>query len=121
MNLPSLAQSRRADQLRLTAQVLCVLQYLTPLIIISWVYSRMAHRLWGSRAPGNAEDSRDATLLKNKKKVGGLKAVPCAACSQHGCSFSTKYSLLQMLSKLVQFHLLSEVQSPCLEINPSRV
>lgn len=56
-----------------------MLQYLTPLIIISWVYSRMAHRLWGSRAPGNAEDSRDATLLKNKKKVravvGGMETV----------------------------------------------
>ncbi|XP_052133365.1 RYamide receptor-like [Frankliniella occidentalis] len=50
--------------------ILVVVQYLTPLIIISLVYTRMAHRLWGSRAPGNAEDSRDATLLKNKKKVG---------------------------------------------------
>ncbi|KAJ1528496.1 hypothetical protein ONE63_006903 [Megalurothrips usitatus] len=49
--------------------VLVVVQYLTPLIIITLVYTRMAHRLWGSRAPGNAEDSRDATLLKNKKKV----------------------------------------------------
>ncbi|KAE8751552.1 Leucokinin Receptor 2, partial [Frankliniella occidentalis] len=48
--------------------ILVVVQYLTPLIIISLVYTRMAHRLWGSRAPGNAEDSRDATLLKNKKK-----------------------------------------------------
>jgi len=25
--------------------------------------------LWGSRAPGNAQDSRDAALLRNKKKV----------------------------------------------------
>jgi hypothetical protein len=29
----------------------------------------MAVRLWGSRAPGNAQDSRDANLMKNKKKV----------------------------------------------------
>lgn len=49
--------------------VLVVVQYLTPLVIITLVYSRMAHRLWGSRAPGNAEDSRDANLLRNKKKV----------------------------------------------------
>ena len=29
----------------------------------------MTIRLWGTRAPGNAQDSRDITLLKNKKKV----------------------------------------------------
>ncbi|XP_023289371.1 RYamide receptor [Orussus abietinus] len=45
------------------------LQYLTPLSVISCVYARMALRLWGSRAPGNAQDSRDANLMKNKKKV----------------------------------------------------
>ncbi|XP_063984009.1 neuromedin-K receptor isoform X1 [Diachasmimorpha longicaudata] len=45
------------------------LQYLTPLTIISCVYARMALKLWGSRAPGNAQDSRDANLMKNKKKV----------------------------------------------------
>ncbi|XP_067000819.2 RYamide receptor-like [Anabrus simplex] len=49
--------------------VLVVLQYVTPLCIISVVYVRMALRLWGSRAPGNAEDSRDAALMRNKKKV----------------------------------------------------
>ncbi|KAJ4429490.1 hypothetical protein ANN_21659 [Periplaneta americana] len=45
-----------------------LVQYLTPLCIISCVYARMAFRLWGSRAPGNAQDSRDANLMKNKKK-----------------------------------------------------
>ncbi|KAG7208497.1 hypothetical protein KM043_014721 [Ampulex compressa] len=45
------------------------LQYLTPLSIISCVYARMAFKLWGSKAPGNAEGSRDANLMKNKKKV----------------------------------------------------
>lgn len=30
---------------------------------------RMALRLWGSHAPGNAQDSRDANLMRNKKKV----------------------------------------------------
>lgn len=49
--------------------VLVLVQYLTPLCIISFVYARMALRLWGSRAPGNAQDSRDANLMKNKKKV----------------------------------------------------
>ncbi|KAG8042693.1 hypothetical protein G9C98_005328 [Cotesia typhae] len=45
------------------------LQYLTPLSIISCVYTRMALKLWGNKAPGNAQDSRDANLMKNKKKV----------------------------------------------------
>ncbi|XP_034945758.1 RYamide receptor-like [Chelonus insularis] len=45
------------------------LQYLTPLSIISCVYTRMAFRLWGNKTPGNAQDSRDANLMKNKKKV----------------------------------------------------
>lgn len=29
----------------------------------------MAVKLWGSKTPGNAQDLRDITLLKNKKKV----------------------------------------------------
>ncbi|XP_035735400.1 neuropeptide Y receptor type 1-like isoform X1 [Vespa mandarinia] len=49
--------------------LLVFLQYMTPLSIISVVYARMARTLWGSRAPGNAEDSRDAAFMKNKKKV----------------------------------------------------
>jgi leucokinin receptor len=50
--------------------VLLVLQYLIPLCVISCVYIRMALTLWGSKTPGNAQSSRDATLMKNKKKVG---------------------------------------------------
>lgn len=30
---------------------------------------QMAIKLWGSKTPGNAENSRDLNLLKNKKKV----------------------------------------------------
>lgn len=49
--------------------VLWVLQYFTPLCIITFVYARMALRLWGSRTPGTAHDTRDATIMRNKKKV----------------------------------------------------
>lgn len=31
----------------------------------------MAIRLWGSKTPGNAQNSRDITLLRNKKRVSG--------------------------------------------------
>ncbi|XP_052133320.1 tachykinin-like peptides receptor 99D [Frankliniella occidentalis] len=49
--------------------VLWVLQYLMPLCIITFVYARMGLRLWGSTTPGTAQDSRDANIMKNKKKV----------------------------------------------------
>lgn len=51
--------------------ILClvIIQYLLPLIIITGAYIRMAAQLWGATAPGNKEESRDAVVLRNKKKV----------------------------------------------------
>jgi leucokinin receptor len=49
--------------------ILCFVQYVVPLSVISFVYIQMALRLWGSKTPGNAQNARDITLLKNKKKV----------------------------------------------------
>ncbi|KZC10314.1 Tachykinin-like peptides receptor 99D [Dufourea novaeangliae] len=49
--------------------LLVFLQYLTPLSIISCMYARIALKLWGNKAPGNAEGSRDANLMKNKMRV----------------------------------------------------
>lgn len=49
--------------------LLATFQYIMPLLIISVLYTRIARTLWGSKAPGNAQDSRDATFMKNKKKV----------------------------------------------------
>ncbi|KAL1131496.1 hypothetical protein AAG570_011113 [Ranatra chinensis] len=49
--------------------VLVSLQYVIPLCVVSCAYVRMALKLWGSKAPGNAQDSRDANLMRNKKKV----------------------------------------------------
>ncbi|KAH8278300.1 hypothetical protein KR044_010356, partial [Drosophila immigrans] len=57
------------EQLRMFRYALVFVQYLVPFCVISFVYIQMAVRLWGTRAPGNAQDSRDITLLKNKKKV----------------------------------------------------
>ncbi|XP_017892140.2 neuropeptide Y receptor type 2-like, partial [Ceratina calcarata] len=45
------------------SMLLAFLQYLTPLSIIFCVYTRMALKLWGNRAPGNAEDFRDANFM----------------------------------------------------------
>ncbi|KAL7019195.1 hypothetical protein ACKWTF_011042 [Chironomus riparius] len=49
--------------------VLVLVQYIIPVCVISFVYIQMAIKLWGSKTPGNAENSRDLNLLKNKKKV----------------------------------------------------
>ncbi|XP_059478219.1 neuromedin-K receptor-like [Neocloeon triangulifer] len=57
------------EQMTLYRRVLVALQYFVPLCVISAVYVRMGLRLWGSRAPGNAENTRDANLLRNKKRV----------------------------------------------------
>ncbi|KAH8407836.1 hypothetical protein KR215_005789 [Drosophila sulfurigaster] len=57
------------EQLKVYRYALVFVQYLVPFCVISFVYIQMAVRLWGTRAPGNAQDSRDITLLKNKKKV----------------------------------------------------
>lgn len=45
------------------------LQYFIPFGVISFVYIQMAIRLWGSKTPGNAQDTRDITLMRNKKRV----------------------------------------------------
>ncbi|XP_055841687.1 neuropeptide Y receptor type 2 [Episyrphus balteatus] len=57
------------DQLQSYRYSLVFVQYLVPFCVISFVYIQMAVKLWGTHAPGNAQDSRDITLLRNKKKV----------------------------------------------------
>ncbi|XP_066980691.1 substance-K receptor-like [Macrobrachium rosenbergii] len=51
------------------SHVVVCLQYFLPLGIISFAYIRMGWELWCSQVPGNAEDARDAHVLRNKKKV----------------------------------------------------
>lgn len=57
------------SEMLLYRYILTLVQYFVPLCVISFVYIQMALRLWGSKTPGNAQDSRDITMLKNKKKV----------------------------------------------------
>ncbi|XP_071439980.1 uncharacterized protein [Hetaerina americana] len=49
--------------------ILVAVQYVVPLTVISVVYARMVHRLWGARAPGNAQSARDANLTRNRRRV----------------------------------------------------
>lgn len=59
--------------------ILVFVQYVIPFCVISFVYVQMAVKLWGSKTPGNAQNERDKTMLKNKKKVSNKipKAVLC--------------------------------------------
>lgn len=49
--------------------ILVSLQYFIPLVVISYAYCKMGIRLRNTTTPGNAEDNRDATVTRNKKKV----------------------------------------------------
>ncbi|XP_055627554.1 neuropeptide Y receptor type 1 [Toxorhynchites rutilus septentrionalis] len=57
------------SEMLLYRYILTLVQYFIPLCVISFVYIQMAFRLWGSRMPGNAQDVRDNTVLRNKKRV----------------------------------------------------
>ncbi|GBP88435.1 RNA-directed DNA polymerase from mobile element jockey [Eumeta japonica] len=48
--------------------LLFLFQYLTPLCVITCAYTHMAFKLWVTRAPGNAQELRDAAHMKNKKR-----------------------------------------------------
>ncbi|KAJ0179877.1 hypothetical protein K1T71_004468 [Dendrolimus kikuchii] len=49
--------------------LLYIFQYIIPLFVITFAYAHMAMKLWGARAPGNAQETRDANHMRNKKKV----------------------------------------------------
>ena len=44
-------------------------QYLLPLGVICYAYSRVIHRIWLNEAPGTAMDARDQLRNRNKRKV----------------------------------------------------
>jgi len=44
-------------------------QYLLPLSVICYAYSRVIHRIWLNEAPGTAMDGRDQLRNRNKRKV----------------------------------------------------
>ncbi|XP_064620038.1 neuropeptide Y receptor type 2-like isoform X1 [Lineus longissimus] len=48
---------------------LVVLQYILPLSVILCAYIRVGCRVWGSKSPGFAVDSRDRIINRNKRKV----------------------------------------------------
>lgn len=45
------------------------LQFLLPLTVLVFTYTRIAIAVWGKRPPGEAQNSRDQRMAKSKRKV----------------------------------------------------
>ncbi|XP_022117160.2 RYamide receptor [Pieris rapae] len=58
-----------SNSLAIYRLLLYIFQYVIPLCVITFAYVHMAMKLWGARAPGNAQETRDANHMKNKKRV----------------------------------------------------
>lgn len=48
---------------------LLVLQFVFPLLVLIYTYTRIAFAVWGKKPPGEAENSRDQRMAKSKRKV----------------------------------------------------
>lgn len=54
---------------------LLTLQFLIPLTVLIFTYTRIACAVWGKRPPGEAENSRDQRMARSKRKVSD--EAPC--------------------------------------------
>lgn len=50
---------------------LMALQFIIPLTVLIFTYTRIAIIVWGKRPPGEAENLRDQRMARSKRKVGG--------------------------------------------------
>lgn len=48
---------------------LLTLQFVIPLTVLIFTYTKIAIAVWGKRPPGEAENSRDRRMEKSKRKV----------------------------------------------------
>ncbi|XP_037943648.1 RYamide receptor-like [Teleopsis dalmanni] len=49
---------------------LFTLQFVVPLAVLIFTYTRIALAVWGKRPPGEAENSRDQRMARSKRKDG---------------------------------------------------
>ena len=47
---------------------LMICQYVCPLAILSYVYTRMCIKLWRNQTPGNAQAERDESIILQKRR-----------------------------------------------------
>jgi leucokinin receptor len=48
---------------------LATIQYFLPMTVLTYAYCRIIHKIWLTKAPGSAVDSRDQIRNRNKRKV----------------------------------------------------
>ncbi|KAH8417811.1 hypothetical protein KR222_006235 [Zaprionus bogoriensis] len=48
---------------------LLTLQFIVPLLVLIFTYTRIAIAVWGKRPPGEAENSRDQRMARSKRKM----------------------------------------------------
>ncbi|PSN47797.1 RYamide receptor [Blattella germanica] len=51
------------------SMTLMILQYVVPLLVLVYTYTRIAVVVWGKQIPGEAENSRDQRMARAKRKV----------------------------------------------------
>lgn len=61
---------------------LLALQFVIPLAVLIFTYTRIAIAVWGKRPPGEAENSRDQRMARSKRKV---------SYSNRKCNYFTPY------------------------------
>jgi len=49
--------------------ILMTLQYVLPLLVLLYTYTRIALMVWGKRTPGEANNTRDRRRALEKRKV----------------------------------------------------
>lgn len=59
---------------------LFTLQFIVPLLVLIFTYTRIAIAVWGKRPPGEAENSRDQRMARSKRKVSSKLSTP--SCPQ---------------------------------------
>ncbi|XP_064552584.1 RYamide receptor isoform X4 [Drosophila montana] len=52
---------------------LFTLQFIVPLLVLIFTYTRIAIAVWGKRPPGEAENSRDQRMARSKRKMATTK------------------------------------------------
>lgn len=53
------------------SMALMALQFVIPLSVLVFTYTRIAIAVWGKRPPGEAENLRDQRMARSKRKVSG--------------------------------------------------
>uniref|UniRef100_A0A1A9VF93 G-protein coupled receptors family 1 profile domain-containing protein n=1 Tax=Glossina austeni TaxID=7395 RepID=A0A1A9VF93_GLOAU len=101
------------NELKTYRYTLVFVQYLVPFCVISFVYIQMAINLWGTHAPGNAQDSRDITLLKNKKRVIKMLIIVVVAFGLCWLPLQLYNILYVTIPEINEYHFISIVWFGC--------